>query len=129
LSSSPVSALALAAATAAVAAVAVLVVPRLADAFALPVLVTVVGEGAPVRVQVVAAARTAPCDDIGHKRLFDGKIPVGGSVELVSPWACVCWRQTHGHFRDTDFGAHQLVCWTGSQPPPLRIVAVADRPR
>lgn len=89
-----------------------------------PVALAVVGKGEPVRVVVSAVVRPSPCDAPTAKPLFDGMVPMGHEVSLVSPTACVCYRNASGYFRTKDLGAHQTACFPrfAGDTLPMRVV-------
>jgi hypothetical protein len=76
-----------------------------------PVVVHVDGKGDPARVIVSAVVRPSPCDAPSARVLFDGLVPMGSEIRVVSPTPCVCHRHANGFFRTKDLGPHEVVCF------------------
>lgn len=102
------------------AGIAVIVAEVPADAEAdRPVFVVVTGQGS-IRLRL-AAGVTSPCDSSENRMLFDGWVAVG-RYAWATHAGCVCYQNTSGALRESDWSVARLVpTMTHWGPPEIQI--------
>lgn len=73
-----------------------------------PVLVHATGSGR-VRLRL-AEGTTTPCEASTNRRVFNGWIDAGATLELSVAASCICVEHTWGTFRKSDWAPGQIVC-------------------
>ncbi len=88
-----------------------------------PVFVSVVGHGA-IRFRL-ATGRTAPCDSADNRMLFDAWL-APGTYEWDTSASLVCYENTSGALRESDWSTSQLVSTVIVKRRPAEIVVSTD---
>jgi hypothetical protein len=82
-----------------------------ADAQSAPLMPVFLEQGGPRAVQVeIAAGRVGPCDSSYNARLFHGWVEPGRTLRVMSPYGCVCYRQTYDDFPQVNWSPSIVTC-------------------
>jgi hypothetical protein len=86
----------------------------------LPVVISVVGQGA-VRLRV-ASGHVAPCDSSEDHVVLDNWVRAGDVLSLALNDECACIEHTYGSFREAQWSLSAIAC----RPAPTRFRRVVD---
>jgi hypothetical protein len=82
-----------------------------ADAQSVPLMPVFVQQTGPKAIKVeIAAGRVGPCDSAYNARLFQGWVEAGRTLRVMSPYGCVCYRQTYDDFPEVNWSPSTVTC-------------------
>lgn len=81
------------------------------DAGAGALMPVFLSQAGPKAVQVeMAAGRVGPCDSGYNVPLFKGWVEGGRTLRVMSPYGCVCYRQTYDDFPQVNWSPSTVTC-------------------
>jgi hypothetical protein len=76
-----------------------------------PLMPVFLFQAGPKQVQVeIAAGRVGPCDSSYNMPLFKGWVDAGRTFRVMSPFGCVCYRQTYDDFPQVHWSPSTVTC-------------------